>query len=62
MTPTYQIKDKLAFLFYFLINFESETLFYSIYFDVGGFMVVGFPTRYLKYVLKLKLFIAIKLD
>ena len=52
--------DKLAFLFYFLTNFESETPFYNNGFDTGCFMVVGIPTRFPKYFLSSKFFIAIK--
>ena len=45
---------------YLLFFFMSETPFYNIGFVTGCFMVVGIPTRFPKYFLSSKFFIAIK--
>jgi hypothetical protein len=45
---------------YLFTNLASETPFYNIGFDAGSFMVVGIPTRFPKYFLSSKFFIAIK--
>ena len=58
--PTYPMRISWLFT-YFLTNLESKTPFYNIGFVTGCFMVVGIPTRFPKYFLKLKLFIATKI-
>ena len=58
--PTYPMRISWLFT-YFLTNLESKTPFYNIGFDAGRFTVVGIPTRFPKYFLKLKLFIATKI-
>jgi hypothetical protein len=54
------IQSRISWLFtYFLTNIESETFFYNIGFDGDSFMAVGIPTRFSKYFLESKFFIAI---
>ena len=57
--PTYP-RISWRFSFYFFTILESEPPFYNIGFDVDCFMVVGIPTRFPKYFLSSKSFIAIK--
>ena len=58
--PTHKISWRSSF--HFFTNLASETPLYNIGFVTGCFMVVGIPTRFPKYFLNSKFFIAIKFN